>query len=179
MRVRLGLIFGLIYLGIQLLGPKPDIGINIPGLLLIFLGEGLRIRSSGFIVKNKTLTASGPYAHLRHPLYTGSFLLGLGFILLLYAHDNPFVCLFLLVPYLIIFPYVYLHTVKKEEENMKQIFNEEFIEYQKNVPLFFPRLKPYKKKGRFHWQQVIKNHEYNAFFGTIGLLSLYFFRLYS
>ena len=46
---------------------------------LIALGLALRSWSAGHLVKNQDLTMTGPYAHLRHPLYAGTMLLTAGF----------------------------------------------------------------------------------------------------
>jgi len=48
-------------------------------LTLTGLGMTIRLWASGFIVKDKQLATSGPYAFVRHPLYVGNLLIGLGF----------------------------------------------------------------------------------------------------
>ena len=42
-------------------------------------GELLRIWAAGHIEKGREVTSSGPYRFVRHPLYLGSILLGVGF----------------------------------------------------------------------------------------------------
>jgi protein-S-isoprenylcysteine O-methyltransferase Ste14 len=49
------------------------------GLTAAALGTAVRLYASGFIMKNKELANSGPYAFVRHPLYTGNILLVMGF----------------------------------------------------------------------------------------------------
>lgn len=177
MRIKLGTILAFFYLGVQFLGPKPDIRLVFPGLFLILAGEGLRVYSASFIQK-KRFCSSGPYAHMRHPLYTGSFLLGLGFVILLYSQDNPLPFIVFLILYLSLFYLFYSKTIKKEEERMTEKFEEEFLEYRRSVPLFFPRLKPYQNKGGFRWRQILINREYQAISGVVVLLSLYFIRYF-
>jgi len=49
------------------------------GAPLLLLGAALRTWGAGHLVKNDDLTMTGPYAHLRHPLYLGTILIGTGF----------------------------------------------------------------------------------------------------
>ena len=51
------------------------------GLALAVPGESLRVWAAGHIEKGREITRSGPYRHVRHPLYLGSTLLGIGFAL--------------------------------------------------------------------------------------------------
>src|SRR5690606_123487 len=49
------------------------------GLPLAIIGTAVRLYASGFIMKNAELATTGPYAFVRHPLYTGNILLVIGF----------------------------------------------------------------------------------------------------
>lgn len=49
------------------------------GLAVAVPGELLRIWAAGHIEKGREITRSGPYRYVRHPLYLGSTLLGIGF----------------------------------------------------------------------------------------------------
>ena len=51
------------------------------GLALALPGEALRLWAAGHIEKGREITRSGPYRFVRHPLYLGSTLLGVGFAL--------------------------------------------------------------------------------------------------
>src|SRR5690606_13224187 len=55
-------------------GLSPAIGVP-----LAVLGTAVRLYASGFIVKNAELARNGPYALVRHPLYTGNILVLVGF----------------------------------------------------------------------------------------------------
>ena len=44
------------------------------------VGEALRLWAAGHIRKGREVTASGPYRLTRHPLYLGSLVMGLGFV---------------------------------------------------------------------------------------------------
>src|SRR5688572_26699495 len=49
------------------------------GAAVASVGEALRIWAAGHLEKGREVTASGPYAYTRHPLYAGSTILGAGF----------------------------------------------------------------------------------------------------
>lgn len=49
------------------------------GCVPVVLGLALRAWAVGHLVKTQQLTVTGPYAHLRHPLYLGTLLVALGF----------------------------------------------------------------------------------------------------
>src|SRR5262245_5715006 len=50
------------------------------GCAIAAAGIGLRVWACGHLRKNRELTTSGPYAHVQHPLYLGTFLIALGAI---------------------------------------------------------------------------------------------------
>lgn len=49
------------------------------GVTLVALGLALRAWGAGHLVKRDSLTVTGPYAYLRHPLYAGTLLICAGF----------------------------------------------------------------------------------------------------
>lgn len=51
------------------------------GLAVAICGEALRIWAAGHIDKGREITRSGPYRFVRHPLYLGSTLLAIGFVI--------------------------------------------------------------------------------------------------
>lgn len=51
------------------------------GAVVAVAGEALRVWAAGHLEKGREVTSSGPYRYLRHPLYAGSTLLGLGLII--------------------------------------------------------------------------------------------------
>ena len=50
-------------------------------LVIATAGELLRIWAAGHIEKGREITRSGPYRYVRHPLYLGSSLMAIGFII--------------------------------------------------------------------------------------------------
>lgn len=127
---------------------------------------GLLIRAwaSGHIRKNTTLAISGPYAYTRNPLYLGSFILGFGFTiaagrwLLL---GGVFAALFL---------GIYLPVMRVEASTLAELFGEDYERYARAVPLFFPRLTPFKGADaavKFDASLYLRYREYRA---ALGLL---------
>ena len=122
------------------------------GLPFVLLGEYIRILSAGIIKKNEALATEGTYALCRHPLYFGSFLISFGLTIM---SNN----LFIYAYFAIFFPLFYIPTILKEEKFLKSKFGNEFDNYKRNAPLFFPKLKFYGFKN-FSFQQFKKNKEY-------------------
>ena len=132
---------------------KPTSASLFMGVSLIIVGEAIRIWSSGYIHKNQSLSVTGPYSLTRNPLYVGSFLLGIGFVIIT---NIPW----LIILYLSFFGGIYWFTIRWEEEKLKVKFPREWEEYGKGVPRFFPLLQiPRYRKGAFHWSQVSRNKE--------------------
>src|SRR5580698_9130912 len=53
------------------------------GIGYILAGLLIRLWSNGYAIKNDKLTTSGPYAFVRNPLYLGTFLIAIGFVIAL------------------------------------------------------------------------------------------------
>ncbi|MGA2784098.1 MAG: isoprenylcysteine carboxylmethyltransferase family protein [Candidatus Bathyarchaeia archaeon] len=83
----------------------------------------------------------GPYRYVRHPSYVGYFLMFIGFVLL--WHNA-----LALIPLIAIPGYV-LITVR-EEEMLVAKFNEEYVQYQKHVGRFLPKVQLNKSLREVH-----------------------------
>ena len=118
------------------------------GLIIAIAGEWLRLwgvsyagsetRTTG-AVGGTYLVISGPFAHVRNPLYVGNMLMYFGFGIMSYA----------LFPYLQIVALIYFYfqyhvIIKEEEEHLKKVFGNDYEEYCKNVSRFLPKLSAYK-----------------------------------
>jgi protein-S-isoprenylcysteine O-methyltransferase Ste14 len=73
-RVPLGFAFGIVVLWFA--GPTPRL--LAIGLPIALIGEALRVWAAGHLEKSREVTRSGPYRLLRHPLYVGSSVMGIG-----------------------------------------------------------------------------------------------------
>lgn len=84
------------------------------------------------------LVISGPFAHVRNPLYVGNILmyLGLGIMSMsLFPYLQIVAILFFIMQYQFI--------VKEEEGFLIKKFGNDYQKYLQNVPRFFPRLTKY------------------------------------
>lgn len=144
------------------------------GSLCALIGLGTRAVASGHIQKNAELATTGPYAYTRNPLYLGSVLMAVGFIV---AARNWWIGLAALV----MFFAIYIPVIKAEEVYLRGIFPG-YAEYASNVPRLLPRLTPYRSGtiadaglGSFSRELYLKHKEYNAALGSglmIGALIL-------
>jgi protein-S-isoprenylcysteine O-methyltransferase Ste14 len=167
-RVALGFIFALIYLVLSIPGSPRTMWI---GFCIAGLGELIRILSSGFIIKTDELTTTGPYAYVRHPLYLGSFVMGLGCCISVFSIDYIVLSLIILALYILFFFSVYIPLLKKEEIVLTEKYKDAYLAYMKNVPMFLPRLTPYTKGGsNFSIKIFLKNKEYQAIIGLLIII---------
>lgn len=144
------------------------------GVLLIVLGECLRLWACGYIKTYRgpmeevvELTTAGPYAHLRNPLYLANGCIGLGIVFLS--------GLLALVPlFLGVFAFLYGSIVRAEEAFLTRRFGAAYEEYAASVPRFVPRLVPYpKRRGTFSFQVLLRRETITL--GTLALVILLFY----
>ena len=147
--------------------PKPQVLLS--GLLVALPGLVLRGLASGHIDKDTVLAASGPYAYVRHPLYAGSFLVGLG--LALAGGLWTFIPLFLAL-----FGWMYARVIKAEEAGLARIFGSQYREYRARVPAFLPRLAP-GGGWDFRLRRFLRNREWEASLGVLGGLGMLWLKM--
>ena len=110
---------------------------------------------------------NGPYAYVRHPLYIGNFLLGLGFAVM--AHRG-----FLIVAFFVMFYVLYASVIHEEEKTLRHTFGAAYTEYSKNVPAFIPRFgRREPQTGRFAWELVRQHREHQTWLGILGGICLF------
>lgn len=121
------------------------------GLVLVLSGELIRILAAGHLQKNQFLTVTGPYSHVKNPLYLGTFMVGVGVCLVAWrggAHGNFFLDnagLIALGVFIIGFLLYYAPYKKNVEyDRLREIYGEDWNVYEKNVPDYIPRLTPFK-----------------------------------
>jgi protein-S-isoprenylcysteine O-methyltransferase Ste14 len=134
--------------------------VGLIGLTIVVLGCLLRSWSAGVIKKNKSLSQTGPYHFCRNPLYLGSFLIGLGFTIILTTNLYKDMILWLIY---FIFLSIYIDKIKSEEKYLLEIFKNDFLEYKKQTGVFYPKMINFKKFkcecNLFLW---ISNSEFNT-----------------
>lgn len=106
------------------------------GVPLVLTGGVLRSWAAGHLVKNDSLTTTGPYAHLRHPLYLGTLLVATGFALILGGVWALGVLAF-------VWPWFALHYFPRKElaesVRLAALHGEAFAGYRAAVPALWPR----------------------------------------
>lgn len=182
-RVPLGFAVAALYL-FELWRHAPQPAAIAWSLALTIPGLWLRGYASGYVKKNRELTATGPYAHTRNPLYLGSMLIAAGFAV---ALESWLIAVVLAAGFAII----YVPVIASEERFLRAAFPG-FDEYCRRVPRLIPRITAYKvrktvapeapavTKGAaegFSWALYRKHREYNAAIGAMLLyLSLFLLR---
>jgi len=135
----------------------PDTCSLATGVPVAMLGLLLRAWATGHLEKDRELTTSGPYAHLRNPLYLGTLTVAAG--LAIAARRWELVALFAVV-----FALIYLPVIELEEQHLRDLFPS-YGRYAERVPAFWPRLQPAGASRPFRWNLYIRNREYQALLG--------------
>lgn len=153
-------------------GFKPHDWVNIHdpygvlGVCLVAMGLALRSWAAGILHKNSRLTTVGPYSLIRNPLYAGSFLMMLGFCLLL---NNLWDITLIVVPVTVL----YVVKVRQEETLLARLFPSEWPTYAQNTPRFIPRLARTDVRADWRLSQWLRSREYQALGATlVALLAL-------
>jgi protein-S-isoprenylcysteine O-methyltransferase Ste14 len=144
------------------------------GIGYVIAGIMVRLWSNGYAIKNDKLTTSGPYAFVRNPLYLGSFLIAVGFALVLKIDAlGPYDMVFDIV-FILAMAYMYYQTIQKEQELLLGKFGEAFRKYLNRVPAMIPTLNPYAEgeKWPFSLKRLIDSKEHKIFFWMIIILIL-------
>jgi protein-S-isoprenylcysteine O-methyltransferase Ste14 len=100
---------------------------------LIFFGFYLMYKGWMLIygAKGGKLLTEGVYSYVRHPQYSGLFLITIGFLI-----QWPSLTTLIMWPILI---FAYYKLAMREERDVEKQFGQEFLEYKRKVPAFIPR----------------------------------------
>jgi len=121
--------------GLWLCNPTPS-GLGV-GSALVVIGGVLRTWGAGHLVKNERLTISGPYSHMRHPLYAGTLLIAVGFAVVM----GGLIALGLLALLLPWFFFGYFPRKERvESARLEEIYGAAFTDYRAAVPALIPSL---------------------------------------
>lgn len=141
-RTRLGRLLFLVILPILLFfhhgWPEEsylDFSLDSIGYALVIAGVFVRLWCTLYIGgrKDSELQTSGPYSIVRHPLYFGSLLIGLG---ISSASENPIILAAVTVYFFI----QYTATIRHEESALTGIFGDAYTEYKQKVPCLIPKM---------------------------------------
>lgn len=125
--------FAVILMIVFALAANPSVWSMWIGLPCAVLGASIRLYASGFISKNEELATNGPYALMRHPLYTGNILIVSAFALMagqLWA-----------VPLaLFFFWFYYPPTVAYEDQKLHRLFGNAWQTWAARTPALIPAI---------------------------------------
>ncbi|MBI2815475.1 MAG: isoprenylcysteine carboxylmethyltransferase family protein [Acidobacteria bacterium] len=170
-RVPAGFFLGLLYIVFA----RPTRDGLFWGTLIAMTGLTVRAAAAGYLAKNQSLATGGPYAYIRHPLYLGSMLAGIGYCI---AGGRWwfFVLLFLFLGA------IYWPVIRREELHLSRLFAEDHGPYARTVPFLLPRFSAWpterRNPSRFRWALYLKNHEYRAFFAFVAIVFILLIKLY-
>jgi protein-S-isoprenylcysteine O-methyltransferase Ste14 len=153
-RVTAGFVVTVVFLWMS----QPSVKSCLVGGAVAFAGLGIRAWAAGHLRKNRQLAVSGPYAHVRNPLYVGTLVAGIGFGV---AGTNVAIAAILVAFFML----YYLPVVEEEESHLRKILPG-YDEYCRRVPRLLPSLGPrYRSGERFCWKLYLSNREYQAAIG--------------
>src|SRR5438270_3368340 len=164
-RVPLGFLFASSYLW----WAQPTWTSLLVGIVVVAVGIILRALASVYIRKNAQLATTGPYAYTRNPLYLGSVLIAVGFIV---AARN----LWIGIGAVAMFAFIYVPVIKAEEAYLRSAFPD-YAAYASHVPRLLPRLTPYRAEAAaeaafrsFSAELYLRHREYNAALGSVLMI---------
>ena len=159
---------------IGILGFIHDIKTFWYGLPVVVLGELIQMWATSHLHKDKKFTISGPYSHVRNPMYFGRFFVGLGIFIMTWS-ASPFILIGYVVLYAIYGPL----RVRREERRLREIFAPHYQDYCTEIRRWIPRIKPYSKSESrtAKWTQVCANNEQIVAFGIAVVMVLVYFKI--
>lgn len=115
------------------------------GLVIMVAAQAFRTYSASYLwgrqavteIEAEFLCTSGPYAHLRNPLYLGNFLIGVGVCIAInewYAYTL----------FIISYGLIYSVVIPYEERFLQEKFGDVYVEYKAHTGRLIPRLKGYE-----------------------------------
>lgn len=158
------------------------------GFVLVAAGELIRLwgvswagsetRTTDDGVGASYLVISGPFGHVRNPLYVGNILMYVGIGVMSNAAFP-----YLQIIALVFFLWQYWVIVGEEENYLRGAYGAEYEEFCKNVPRFLPRISAYKngklKQPKFSLATGLKS-ESRTFQATaiviLIIVALWFYR---
>lgn len=124
-------------------------------------GELVRIWAAGHLEKGREVTQSGPYRLMRHPLYTGSALIGVGVAIA----SAQWSVAALVAAYLVS---TIVSAIRHEEANMRADFGDGYDAYLSS------RATPVDRA--FSLERALRNKEYRALVGLAVVAAIFTFK---
>lgn len=161
---RLRVPLGFLFSGLALWLADPTPATLQAGAAVAMLGEGVRVWAAGHLEKGREVTASGPYAFTRHPLYLGSTLIGVG---LAVASASVAVAA-IIAAYLVV---TLTAAIRTEEAHLTEKFGGAYPAYRDGRAAGEAR--------RFSLDRAVRNREYRAVLGLVVVLLVFSWKAYS
>ena len=153
LRVPLGFATGIAALALA----HPTRESLIAGASIAAAGEALRVWAAGHLEKSREVSTSGPYRLTRHPLYVGSGIMTVGFVIAAYS----VIVAVLAAVYLAI---TYTSAIRREEAFLTERFGAAYPDYKAG------RLGGVARS--FSVERAMRNREYRAVLGLIAALAI-------
>jgi protein-S-isoprenylcysteine O-methyltransferase Ste14 len=156
---------------VGLLVARPSAGSLAAGAVLVLAGIAVRAWAAGFLDKGGPLCTDGPYRFLRHPLYLGSLIAALGFVVMMNV----------IWGWAIILPlFLLLYTVQMlgEERHLRAAYGDAHQRYARAVPILLPLPgRRTETQGR-RWElaRALRNREQWHVVVTLSLVALFILR---
>jgi len=150
---------GFLLLGSFLYFSQPTPQSILYGLPISIIGLLIRGWAAGHLAKNEDLAQSGPYAHVRNPLYLGSLFLAGG---LVYGARSLTVFAIFTAAFLLI----YLPVIQLEEQHLRSLFPS-YAQYAARVPALIPTFRTPAFQKQFHLELFRRNKEWKAILGYL------------
>ena len=158
LRVPIGFIIGIMMIAMA----RPTYVTLAIGAPIVVIGEALRIWAAGHLEKKREVTNSGPYRWLCHPLYVGSSILGIGFVV---ATGTVLVAA-VVVGYLGL---TLTAAIKTEEAFLREQFGILYDQYKSgSVP---------DSRRSFSVARAIRNREHRAVLGLLIVAAILWSRV--
>ena len=158
-RVPVGFVLG----GLVLWLAQPTPRMLMAGAAIAVAGELIRIWAAGHLEKGREVTASGPYAWTRHPLYLGSTVIGIG----LAVGGGTILVAAIVLGYLAV---TLTAAIRTEEAHLTEKFGAAYPDY---------RAGRMSVERRFSLRRAIRNREHRAAVGVLVVLGFLFWKAYS
>ena len=147
----------------------PTRGSILLGMPVLAAGVALRTWARGHLQRGERVTTTGPYAHMRHPLYVGSFLIALAFAVMTNLYVLPIVAV-------VAFVAMYVPKALREEAYLRRRFGAAYGEYAARVGAVIPSRGGPRASAptqpRFEWRRVIGHREWHTWIGVAALLAV-------
>ena len=111
---------------------------------IVVIGVAIRLWASGFILKNEQLATNGPYALVRHPLYSGN-------ILVVYAFSGASGLWWTFLVTTAFLFFYYPTAIEYEDRKLFKIFGDDWTAFASNTPALLPRIGGRDRSLAGHW----------------------------